>query len=75
MRCEKSDEPVLVSKSAPMNPGNRWEDKTWMTRHLLHGLGGIQKMRPEAKGGATVKVVRRTELAYCNGMKVQRPES
>ena len=36
MRCEVADEPVVVKKSRPVKPGNSVEDKTEMTRWLVH---------------------------------------
>jgi hypothetical protein len=71
MHCEKSDEPVVVSKSMLMNLGNKREGKTWMNMHLLHGLNTFQKRCLEAKGGTAVTVVRPIVLAYCNGMKTK----
>jgi len=33
--CEVADDPVVVSKSWPVKPGNRVEDKTAMTSDLI----------------------------------------
>jgi hypothetical protein len=35
MRCEESDDPIVVMKSQPMKPGNGVEGKTETTRWLL----------------------------------------
>ena len=74
MYCEKSDVPVVVIKSVPMNLGNKWEGKTWMIMHELHGLNTIQKKCSEVKGETSVKVERRVDPDYCNGVKRKRPE-
>ena len=37
MWCEVADDPVVVSKSRPVKPGNRVEDKTAMTSDAPRG--------------------------------------
>ena len=54
MHCEKSDVPVVVNKSVPMNLGNKREEKTWTIVHRLHDLSTIQKKCSEAKGETSV---------------------
>jgi len=56
MHCEKSDVPVVVIKSVPMNLGNKWEEKPWMIMHELHDLNIFQKKCSEVKGETSVKV-------------------
>ena len=43
MRCEKSDESIVVMKSRPMKAGNRLEDKTGTTGGLFAGACICQK--------------------------------
>ncbi len=49
-RCEVADDPVVVSKSRPMKPGNRVEDKTVMTSGLVQAGGRLPKAWVVAKG-------------------------
>ena len=46
MRCEVTDEPVVVMKSRPMKPGNGVEEKTKTTRRpLAWGLARSKALR------------------------------
>lgn len=43
MRCEESDESIVVLKSRPVKAGNSLEDKTGMTGGLFAGACKSQK--------------------------------
>jgi hypothetical protein len=49
-RCEVADDPVVVSKSRPMKPGNRVEEKTATTSGLVQAGGRSPKAPTVAKG-------------------------
>ena len=50
MRCGVSDEPIVVTKTRPMKPGNGVEGKTELTRWLLTWRLSWPKARQLAKG-------------------------
>ena len=52
MRCEKSDESIVVMKSWPVKAGNRLEDKTGTTGGLVRRGLHLPKALQAAKGGS-----------------------
>jgi hypothetical protein len=54
--CEVADEPVVVTKSRPMNAGNRREDKTEVTTSGdLVGLAASKVLHRMRRGEVTIK--------------------
>jgi len=55
-RWRQSDEPVVVRKPEPMNPGDWREDKTRVTRVGVRGGAPVQKAGDAAKGRTQIEV-------------------
>ena len=52
-----ADDPVVVSKSRPLKPGNRVEDKTAMTSNLVLASDRSPKASGVAKGRSFKEVI------------------
>ena len=50
MWCEVADDPVVVSKSRPVKPGNRVEEKTAMTSGLVQADDRTPKASARCEG-------------------------
>jgi len=57
MLRQESDDPIVVSKSRPRNPGDGWEGKTWTTAILVwRRLWGSKGPRSGEAGNQPAKV-------------------